>query len=155
MEGIKYLNFYKNDKVFDDVFSLLTETDQDFVPTLSSKFSIDEIVNKYIKFANIIIAYKGNKPIGLVSFYANPNPKDSYLSLITVSENFRGYQVGKNLELKCLEFCANIKSKGVVVNMRKSNIKLLNSRLNLGYKIINEYKLEYSNELIFDLYLEY
>lgn len=152
---IKYALYYKNKDVFSDVYLILKETDQDFVPSLTSKFQLKEVVNKYLSLAHVLIAYINGEPSGLVSFYVNEKPLDSYLSIIAVRAKYRGYQVGKNLEIKCLEICKNSNSNGMLVNMRKSNTKLLNSRLSLGYRIIKEYRLDYSEETIVDLYLEY
>ena len=155
MEEINYAHFYKNPDIFSDVFLILNETDQDFIPSLTSKFQLDQVVDKYINLAHIIIAYVNGNPIGLVSFYVNEKPKDSYLSVIAVRGKYRGFQVGKNLEIKCIEVCKKSKSNGMLVNMRKSNTQLLNSRLTLGYQIVKEYKLDYSEELIVDLFLEF
>lgn len=155
MNEITYKIFYQDNKILPIVLDILNETDYDFVPPLSAKFKLEEIAKKYVDLAHLCIAYVNNMPSGLVAFYPNKSPKDSYLSIIMTKKEFRGLQIGKNLELSCIEYCKNYKSRGLLVNMRKSNTNLFNSRLKLGYKVIKEYQLDYSNEIIVDLYLEF
>lgn len=155
MDEITYKLFYLDDTVFDVVYHILNDTDHDFVPPLSDKFKIEVITKKYIDLSHLYISYFNNEPCGLVAFYPNVYPADSYLSLIAVKKKFRGLKIGKNLELLCLNFCKENNSAGMLVNMRKSNEQLLKSRQELGYEIIKEYKLDYSNEIIADLYLEF
>jgi len=155
MKNITYKLYQKDNNAYSDIYSILEETDNDFIPSLTSKFKIEDVTKKYIELAHTYIAYVENKPAGLVAYYPNKKPKDSYLSIITVKKAYRGLQIGKTLELKCIEFCKRIDSKGLLVNMRKSNGGLFKSRINLGYQTTKEYKLEYSDELITDLYLKF
>lgn len=155
MEEITYKIFFRDKSVFKEVIDVMKQTNHDFVPPLSDKFKLEDIAQKYIDRAHIYISYFNNKPCGLVAFYPNIRPKDSYLSMIMVNKEYRGKSIGKNLELLCLDFCKENNSKGVMVNMRKSNERLLQSRQELGYKIIKEYQLDYSAEPIVDLYLQF
>lgn len=140
---------------YEDILYVLKSTDNDFVPAISKKQTLENVADKYVNLAHVYLAYVNNVPVGFVSFYPNEFPETSYLSLIGVKSEYRGQEIGKNLELKCIEYCKKINSKGLRLNMRKSNIKLLESRLKLGYLITNEYIMEYSDELIVDLYLEF
>ena len=147
--------FFQDSTVLKEVIDVMKGTNHDFVPPLSDKFKIEVIAQKYIDLAHLYIAYFNNKPCGLVAFYPNSRPKDSYLSIIMVNKKYRGKSIGKNLEVLCLDFCKKNNSNGVLVNMRKSNEQLLKSRQGLGYKIIKEYQLDYSTETIVDLYLKF
>ncbi|WP_413531697.1 GNAT family N-acetyltransferase [Empedobacter brevis] len=153
--NIEYQLIIGDSNYFDTIFNLLKDTDQDFIPSITSKFFLEDITKKYIDRACLYIAYFDSIPAGFVSFYVNEYPNNSYLSLIAVKSEFRGYEIGKNLELNCIEYCRKKKSKGLNVNMRKSNDRLYRSRIKLGYIVTKEYKLEYSDELIVDMYLEF
>src|SRR5690606_35116956 len=134
-----------------DVLLILTDTDKDFIPALTAKYRLIEIVEKYISFAHIYIAYVEGEPAGLVTFYPNLAPKDSYLSVVAVRSSFRGMNIGKMLEENCILFCKNINSEGLCLNMRKSNERLFKSRVKMGYIVIKEYQLPYSDETIVDM----
>lgn len=154
MKAIEYKLSIKNKDYYNDIFTILSETDKDFSPPISAKDTLENISVKYSRLAHVILAYVDREPAGFVSFYPN-FPEDSYLSLIGVKSEFRGLQIGKNLEINCINFCKKYKSKGLLLNMRKSNSKLYESRLKLGYKVIKEYKLEYSDELIVDMHIKF
>lgn len=151
----EYKLIIKDEAYHSVIYSLLEATNNDFKPSLTSKFTLEEITKKYIDFAFVYIVFINNEPAGLVTFYVNKSPKDSYLSLIAVKTEFRGLNLGKTLELKCIDYCKSKNSKGIALNMRKSNVKLFNSRIDLGYKVIREYQLENSDESIVDLYLQF
>lgn len=147
--------FYKDQACYEDLTTILRKTDKDFIPSLTAKYNLTDVVKKYMTLAHIFLAYIGEVPVGLVTFYPNVIPKDSYLSLIAVDKNFRGKGIGKELEMKCIDFCKDFNSKGLMLNMRKSNKKLLSSRLGMGYRVVKEYTLSYSDEKIVDLYLNF
>ena len=153
MIEIKLIN--NNTHYYNDLLYILKVTDKDFVPSISEKTKLEDVAKKYIDLAYCFIAYVDNKPAGFVSFYCNEFPQDSYLSLIAVCEEFRGLQIGMNLELECIKYCKENKSNGLNLNMRKSNTRLYESRLKLGYKVIKEYHLPYSDELIVDMHLSF
>lgn len=155
MEDVHYKLIIREKEYYEDVYSLLQTTNDDFTPALTEKFSLEEITDKYIKLAHIYIAYVRDEPAGLVAFYPNEFPKDSYMSLIAVKSEFRGFQIGKSLETKCINYCQQFGSKGLLLNMRRSNSKLFESRQKLGYKVVKEYTLEYSAELIVDMHIEF
>lgn len=144
MKEINYKLYYNDKSPYNEVISILKSTNNDFIPALSSKYSLETIANKYIEKAPLYIAYLAETPIGLVAFYPNEKPNDSYLSLITVTKEYRGLNIGKKLETLCIAYCRKKNSKGLLVNMRKSNKNLLHSRFNIGYSLVKEYKLEYS-----------
>ena len=148
---IKYISFDKDDSSFQLILNILLSTDSDFSPPISSKVDIHDISKKYAEKASVFIAFVNNQPAGLVAYYPNTVPDFYYLSIICVKNEFRGNGIGKTLEEKFISDCMSINSRGVRLNMRKSNYKLLNSRLNLGYNIIREYKNEFSSEIIIDL----
>lgn len=152
---VTYKLFYKDNSVKDQIKEILYKTDSDFIPALSQKVNIEELTIKYIEKAHILIAYVDEKPVGLVAFYANPAPDNSYLSLICVVKDFRGLGIGKELEVRCINECKAKKSRGIAVNMRKSNTKLYDSRLRLGWKVEKEYMNQFGSELIVDMYLEF
>lgn len=153
MIQIKLIN--NNIDYYNDLLHILEVTDNDFIPSISSKTKLEDVARKYIDLAYCFIAYVDHKPAGFVAFYFNELPQDSYLSLIGVCEEFRGLEIGKNLELECIKYCKKNNSKGLHLNMRKSNKRLYESRLKLGYKVVKEYYLPYSDELIIDMNLSF
>lgn len=151
---VEYIHYQKCKDSYDDILKILIETDSDFTPSISSKYNLEDVAKKYSNLANVIIAYFENTPIGLVAFYPNINAS-SYMSIIMVTKRFRGLSIGKSLEEKCINYCMQISSNSLSLNMRKSNISLFNSRIRMGYKIIKEYYTDFSNELIVDLIKEF
>lgn len=150
-EEIKYKLFDKDKSSQIFIYDILHSTNNDFIPALSSKVDIQGISKKFASLASVIIAFVDNIPVGLVAYYNNPAPNFSYLSIICVKKEFRGYGIGRNLEIKCLNNCKNFNSSGLTLNMRVSNQKLLKSRLELGYKIVKEYKSHYGSDVLADL----
>lgn len=150
---IIYKNYQKKTAPLNDINEILFATDNDFIPKLSQKKKITEISDKFKNYAVVVIAYVDNIPAGLVAFYSNASPKLSYLSVICVKKEYRKYGIGKNLELRCIEICKENNSSGIELNMRKSNLALLNSRLKIGYTIMREYQDNLSSEIIVDLIL--
>lgn len=155
MSNIEYKLYHKDENIEDNLSIILKETDADFQPRLTEKYKIEEIIDKFVKLSHCIISFVNGEPAGLVVFYPNEKPKDSYLSIICVREKFRGLKIGITLEEKCLNYCKNQKSRGLRLNMRKSNNKLFNSRINLGYIVEKEYMSVIGNEIIVDLYKEF
>lgn len=152
---VTYKLFFRDKSVIDQVKEILYKTEYDFIPALSEKINIEELAVKYIEKAYLLISYVNEKPAGMVAFYINSAPENSYLSLICVVEDFRGLGIGKELEIRCINECKRKLSKGITVNMRKSNTKLYNSRLKLGWKVEKEYMNQFGNELIVDMYLNF
>lgn len=150
-KNIEYRLFSKDITAERFIRDLLEATDKDFIPTLSSKYNIIDITKKYTNRADVLVAFSDNKPAGMVVFYPNPFPLYSYLSIICVKKEFRGLGIGKELEIRCIEECKKIKSLGIEVNMRISNKELFKSRIELGWKIVKEYKTSFSEEIIVDM----
>ncbi len=155
LNQITYKLFYNDANVINHVKEILLKTDNDFIPAISEKVKIEELVIKYIQKAHLLLAFVNNRPAGMVAFYVNRSPENSYLSLICVVSEFRGRGIGRELEVRCIEECRVQESKGIAVNMRKSNTNLYNSRLELGWQVQKEYMSQIGNELIVDMYMQF
>lgn len=155
MDKIEFKLYFQDSKARSFIEIILKETDKDFIPNLSSKYKLDDIVEKYLTLAHNLIVFVQNEPAGMVSFYPNIQPENSYLSIICVRDKYRGMSIGKELEKKCIQFCKSYNSYGLSVSMRKSNLNLFNSRLNMGYKVEREYKNTFSEEVLVDMHMKF
>lgn len=153
--NIDYQLYFNNPDAKKYIQLILEETDNDFIPKISSKFELSKIVDKYSRLAYNLIVFVDESPAGLVSFYINTHPDNSYLSIICVRKEFRGMQLGLELEKRCIQTCKNYKSSGLKLNMRKSNTRLLESRLSMGYKITKEYEDINSSQALVDLHMSF
>lgn len=154
IDNIVY-RLFCNDNIYDIIYLIIKETDNDFIPKLSDKYKLEEIAEKYIKYSHCIIAYVNDEPAGLAAFYPNPKPNTSYFSLLSVRKKFRGYQIGRNLEIKCIEYCRKIDSLGLDLTMRKSNTTLFQKRLEFGYQVLREYKSPHADLVVVDMFLDF
>lgn len=75
----------------DCIRNFLSEIDDDFKPSLSSKVSLDTYAEKLNSNATFILAMLGEEVIGITAFYANDRlKKESYLPIIGIKKEYRG-----------------------------------------------------------------
>lgn len=97
--------FTQDQASVDEVFALLTACDQDYVPSLSSRVSLNEYASKIVSKAVRFEAWIGQCLVGLVAAYCNDTAKTAFVTNVSVEPRFRGAGLGGELVASCVSYC--------------------------------------------------
>lgn len=119
------------------VFNLLSMSDKDFMPALSSSMDIKQYAHKLATCAQFIIVLKQEQIVGFVAYYLNDEGQFIYVPLIWVSSLFQRQGVGKQLiqnlvELSLLDY------KCIKLEVLKTNVHAIMFYKNEQFEIAED-----------------
>lgn len=116
-----------------DLYRFLREIDEDFSPSLSSKVTLFEYVEKIQNKAELIIDIDNNIIRGLVVLYCNNlDNRNAYISLVGVKKDYRGRGIARNLMKDAIKIA---KDKGMkILGIHSNNPAALNIYKTLGFE---------------------
>ena len=91
---------------YEQILEHLNECSKNFIPELSSYVDISEYSKKIYNKSKRFEAYCQNKLIGLIAIYINKD--DSFITNVSVSQNFTGKDISQNLLNNCKKFIKNL-----------------------------------------------
>lgn len=118
------------------IFDLLLEFRESFYTPLEIK-NVEAYSEKLFNFANVYLAIKDNKHIGLLVFYANRDIT-SYLARIVVKRNYQGQGIGEVLLKYFIDYSLNHSFKKMRLEVDKNNFRAINLYNKYGFKVEKE-----------------
>lgn len=86
-------------------------------------FNLSDFINKIYNFGMCYNAYYNNDLAGTIMFYANDSvSKSAYISIIAVTEAYRGKKVSDFLLNICFRECIKLGMKKIKLQVRKDNV---------------------------------
>lgn len=118
--------------------------------TLSTgQVDVEEIADKFYKYAHVIVYRKDDEFAGFAGFYCNDKKdKTAYISLIAVDPNHRNSGIGKAL---VNEVVKTAKESGM--NIIKLEVRKNNQNAVLFYKSLGFMMSDYTSEESYYMYL--
>lgn len=123
----------------------LYDVSDSFLPALSSYVDINEYSKKIFEKSTRIEAYNNNILIGLIAIYINSN--DSFITNFSVSEEFHGQGVAKNLLMTCVKHINKFLHKSIYLEVKIKNNRAINFYKRNRFEIIEKNKDNYKMEL--------
>lgn len=123
----------------------LYDVSDSFLPALSSYVDINEYSKKIFEKSTRIEAYNNNILIGLIAIYINSN--DSFITNFSVSEEFHGQGVAKNLLMTCVNHINKFLHKSIYLEVKIKNNRAINFYKRNRFEIIEKNKDNYKMEL--------
>jgi ribosomal protein S18 acetylase RimI-like enzyme len=99
------VHFVRDRATSAEVQALLTACDHDYVPSLSSRVSLEEYASKIVTKAVRFEAWMGQRLVGLVAAYCNESTKTAFITNVSVEPRFRGGGLGGRLMASCVSDC--------------------------------------------------
>lgn len=93
-------------------------------PHLHEKIaSYEEYAQKLAKFATVVVCESESETVGILVFYANDlQTRTAYISLIGVSEKWRGMRLGQRLLDYCVFVCENSGMEYLMLEVDADNV---------------------------------
>lgn len=121
----------------------LNKCSKTFTPVLSDYVNIDDYSKKIIKNATRIEAYHNGILIGLIAIYINMTNKMSFITNVSVLENYRGKGIATMLIEKAIEVIEFKNIDLIRLKVDKKNLKAISFYYKIGFRneSIDENKL--------------
>lgn len=133
------INYTKNKASFQLIEQHLLECNQYFIPPLNQRVIIKEYASKLYTSAENFEAWDSAQLIGLVSAYANDSfNKICYISSVSVSPNYRGRGIAKELIKLCISHISKIRFESIELEVHKLNIEAKNLYEQFNFKVIEK-----------------
>lgn len=116
------------------VSELLKKIDKSFPIPLSDKTDLDELANKFLEKGYVYLAFDGEKPIGILGFYANDAETGrAYFSVLGVLESHQGQGIAKRILMDSIAFCKEKGMTSCVLYTHKTNVGAIAMYEKLGF----------------------
>jgi len=101
--------------------------------------NVNEYFKKLESNAEFITHYKNSELAGFVAYYCNdPNKNSAFITLVLISDNYRGTGLASSLIQYVVLFCASKGFKQCCLEVLKNNEAAINLYKKLGFSIKNE-----------------
>ncbi len=118
-------------KKLTDLFYLI---DKEFPIPLSEKTNIEVLIQKLLKFGNILVVMDDDKFVGVIEFYSNDEIyKMAYISVIGVIKDYQNKGIAKKLLHLAFDISKNEGMHKVVLYTHKTNQPAISMYKNLGF----------------------
>ena len=139
----------------EELFHFVCETDSLFTPPLSYRIDIKEYSYKMASKATLFITRQKDEILACNAVYVNPRPGFSYATFLAVKKEYEHLGIGARLILKAIKYAQQQNSSSYELQMRASNIEMLEFYKKLGFKIINIEPYPHSKELMLTIKKEF
>lgn len=147
-----------NKSSLNDVTEHLTKSSDYFIPKLKTYVNIGDystkILNKGVRFES----YHNNILVGLLVLYVNDEKKTTFITNVSVYEEYQKMGIAKNLLDNCKKFISEKKYNEITLEVFKNNTKAIRFYEKNKFKILNnnENKItmkltmerDYNNEIL-------
>ncbi len=106
---------------------------------MSKQVDLIKYTSKILDRAHILYAMNDSLIVGIMAYYFNKSPRNSFLTLLVVDESCRGQGIGKILLEKMLDFCKINYSAGVDLEVTCINERAVSLYKKKGFHICDEY----------------
>lgn len=126
------------EECIENIYDFFVKTNDLTIPPLSQIVNLKEYTEKIHSNATLFEYIEDNRIIALNAVYVNKYPQDSFATSLAVLPEYEGYGIGAKLILKAINYCKKYGSQGYRLQMRSSNIIMLDFYLKRGFSIIQE-----------------
>lgn len=110
------------DKNYTLLCDYLNNVDEDFPIPLSEKVNLNDFAKKIIDAGIGFYYLDGEKLAGVILFYANNKETlTSYVSVLSVDENYRKQGIAQKLLNECINYCKKLEFKHIELYTHKTN----------------------------------
>lgn len=129
-----------NDININDIEEFLWKVNLDFPIPLDKKVDLSKYSVKLYNNATIKVEFKDNKICGMVAGYTeNLEDNISYISIVAVDKENRGYGIASKLVELFLEDCKNKNIRAVHLYTHKTNIGAIKIYKKIGFREISNF----------------
>lgn len=147
-----------NESTLNDIVEHLTKSSDSFIPKLKTYINIDKysvkIFSKGIRFES----FHNKNLVGLLVLYINDEKKTTFITNVSVCEEYQKMGIAKNLLENCKKFILKKKYNEIILEVFKNNINAIKFYKKNKFEIINKYKnkitmklaveRDYNNEIL-------
>lgn len=123
----------------------LISVSKNFVPELDTYINIEEYSKKLFEKSTRIDAYYGQNLIGLISIYINTS--DSFITNYSVSKEYQGSGIAKELLLICINHIRKFSHKSLFLEVKIENNRAINFYKRNGFEIVKKNTDNYKMKL--------
>jgi ribosomal protein S18 acetylase RimI-like enzyme len=121
----------------DIILTHLDHCNNQFVPALSTRVSLELYAKKIADYAILFEAWVDEKLIGLVAMYLN-RQKHGYITNVSVYNEYGGKGIAKQIFVNLNEYIKVNKISEIKLEVSAINIAAINLYENFGFEIIEE-----------------
>jgi ribosomal protein S18 acetylase RimI-like enzyme len=125
-----------NSSIQSEIRSHLELCSDEFNPPLNSYINIKKYSTKIFEKTTRFEAYHNEKLVGLIAVYLNKEEKYGFITNVSLESKFHNIGISKKLLEKCIKYNLEIKSKKLILEVYKINIKAISFYTKNGFKII-------------------
>ncbi len=141
------IEFKYNSATFNDILQHLKSCNNQFVPPLNTRISLEEYSLKIFEKAIKFEIWNNTKLIGLLAAYKNDESKTLFITNVSVEENYTGKGFSNNLLEKAIAYCENFELKNIKLEVNKNNTKAIS--------LYNKFNFIKENESVDSIFLNY
>jgi ribosomal protein S18 acetylase RimI-like enzyme len=121
----------------DNILTHLNVCNNQFVPALNTRVSLDAYAKKMANFAILFEAWLDEKLIGMVAMYLNEQ-KHGYITNVSVYNKYRGKGIAKQIFVNLLEYTKTNNISEIKLEVSTINVAAINLYKNFGFQNIEQ-----------------
>lgn len=129
--------YKKNTASVNTIFIHLNHCNNQFVPALSTRVSLEVYAKKMVYNAILFEAWTDEKLIGMVAMYLNEQ-KHGYITNVSVYNEHVGKGIAKQIFVNLMEFAKANSISEIKLEVSAINIVAINLYKNFGFESIQE-----------------
>lgn len=119
---MKGIDFKLNQSNFNHIHDHLVQCDMYFMPKLSETLNIGKYAKKIQESAIRVEAWSEQRIVGLVAFYFNQDELFSFITNVSVNDEYKGKGIAKKLIEKTILKAHELKCLNIKLEVNKANI---------------------------------
>lgn len=131
------INFKLNTASVCSILIHLNHCDNQFVPALSTRVSLEDYAKKMANNAILFEAWVDEKLIGMVAMYQNAQ-KHAYITNVSVYNEYGGKGIAKQMFVQLMEYTKTNYITEIKLEVSAINIAAINMYLHFGFERIEE-----------------
>lgn len=120
-----------------NILTHLIHCNNQFVPALSTRVSLETYAKKIANYAILFEAWFDEKLIGMVAMYLNEN-KHGYITNVSVYNEYRGNGIAKQIFVNMMDYTKANNISEVKLEVSVINIAAINLYKNFGFESLEE-----------------
>lgn len=110
-----------------------------FLPNkLSELVDLDDYSKKLIRFADVAVSFINEEPAGMLAMYANDlNTRVAFISMLSVSPNYRCRGVGTSLISESIERAQIFRMSSITLKVKPDNTEALGLYKSFGFRLVD------------------
>ncbi|MBJ7429337.1 MAG: GNAT family N-acetyltransferase [Bacteroidia bacterium] len=132
------IEFKINQSNNSDILEHLKKCNDQFIPPLSSRVSIDEYSVKIFEKAIRFELWDGLKLIGLTAAYKNNESNSLFITNVSVEKEFSGNGLANKLIEEVINYCKTNGYKSIKLEVKKNNFKAISLYTKFNFKTEKE-----------------